>query len=114
MRELHRYSYEIPELHVNRFHAAENGDDDEDDDEEEEVRRHDEEEEEEEEEPVWTASGVLIDTTRFCGLRSTCSWSGDCRFAAGGADRDKEHRHNGARMEVMTRHYPGSPRISEA
>jgi hypothetical protein len=68
MRERHRYSREIPELHVNRFHAAENGDDDEDDDEEEEERRHDEEEEEEEEEPVWTASGVLIDTTRFLRL----------------------------------------------
>jgi hypothetical protein len=74
---------------VNRFHVAENGDDDEDDDEEEEERRHDEEEEEEE--PVWTASSALTGTTRFLrGLRSTCSWSGDCRFAADGADRDKK------------------------
>ena len=73
MCERHRFSHETPELDVNCFPAAENGDDEDDDDEEEEERRHDEEEEEEEE-PVWTASGALIGTSRFPRvLRSTAS-----------------------------------------
>jgi hypothetical protein len=63
MRERHGYSHEIPELDVNRFLAAENGDDDEDDDEEEEERRHDEEEEEEE--PVWALPVPISQTSNW-------------------------------------------------
>jgi hypothetical protein len=66
MCERHRFSHETPELDVNCFPAAENGDDEDDDDEEQEERRHDEEEEEEEE-PIWTASGALIGIERTRG-----------------------------------------------